>query len=148
MNCKLSNKEWFQARWKGLFILWHFIPLFFLKKKRSCVYIVFFNSKLSHPFFFYFYFFFRHKAILDYLSSSGFTDSFNSLKSETHNEDFTADPKQKYSGLLEKKWTSVIRLQKKVSALMIAKYVFLSIYIRIQDYGIRNKVSTNARRNQ
>lgn len=62
----------------------------------------------------------RHKAILDYLSASGFTESFNSLKSETHNEDFTSDPKQKYSGLLEKKWTSVIRLQKKVRPLLYA----------------------------
>lgn len=40
------------------------------------------------------------------------------LKSETHLEDFTSDPKQKYSGLLEKKWTSVIRLQKKVHIYM------------------------------
>ncbi|CEI94844.1 Putative Nuclear distribution protein PAC1 [Rhizopus microsporus] len=55
-----------------------------------------------------------HKAILDYLNSSGFTESFMTLKSETHNEDFVPDPKQKYAGLLEKKWTSVIRLQKKV----------------------------------
>ncbi|KAI8061276.1 putative platelet-activating factor acetylhydrolase isoform 1B alpha subunit [Thamnidium elegans] len=58
-----------------------------------------------------------HKAILDYLSASGFNDSFNTLKSETHLEDFTSDPKQKYSGLLEKKWTSVIRLQKKIMEL-------------------------------
>lgn len=63
--------------------------------------------------------FIRHKAILDYLSASGFTESFNTLKSETHNEDFTSDPKQKYSGLLEKKWTSVIRLQKKVALILI-----------------------------
>ncbi|KAG2192369.1 putative platelet-activating factor acetylhydrolase ib alpha subunit [Mucor mucedo] len=58
-----------------------------------------------------------HKAILDYLSASGFTESFNTLKSETHNENFASDPKQKYSGLLEKKWTSVIRLQKKIMEL-------------------------------
>ncbi|RUS13166.1 WD40-repeat-containing domain protein [Endogone sp. FLAS-F59071] len=59
----------------------------------------------------------RHKAILDYLNASGFSDSFLALKSETKNEDFVADPKQKYSGLLEKKWTSVIRLQKKIMEL-------------------------------
>jgi platelet-activating factor acetylhydrolase IB subunit alpha len=51
---------------------------------------------------------------LDYLSANGFSQSFITLKSETDNEDFIPDPKQKYSGLLEKKWTSVIRLQKKV----------------------------------
>ncbi|CAG8580237.1 1727_t:CDS:2 [Diversispora eburnea] len=55
-----------------------------------------------------------NKAILDYLYSNGFTESFNSLKLEAHNDDFNPDPKQKYAGLLEKKWTSVIRLQKKI----------------------------------
>jgi 3-polyprenyl-4-hydroxybenzoate decarboxylase len=57
----------------------------------------------------------RHKAILDYLSASGFQESFAALKAESVNDDFIPDPKQKYAGLLEKKWTSVIRLQKKVS---------------------------------
>ncbi|CAG8440292.1 2076_t:CDS:10 [Acaulospora morrowiae] len=55
-----------------------------------------------------------HKAILDYLYTNGFTEAFNSFKSETHYDDFNPDPKQKYAGLLEKKWTSVIRLQKKI----------------------------------
>ncbi|RHZ81437.1 hypothetical protein Glove_120g198 [Diversispora epigaea] len=55
-----------------------------------------------------------NKAILDYLYSNGFAESFNSLKLEAHNDDFNPDPKQKYAGLLEKKWTSVIRLQKKI----------------------------------
>lgn len=59
-------------------------------------------------------FFYRHKAILDYLNASGFSESFDTLKNETHITDFVPDPKQKYAGLLEKKWTSVIRLQKKV----------------------------------
>lgn len=56
----------------------------------------------------------RHKAILDYLNASGFSESFAALKNETQNSDFVPDPKTKYAGLLEKKWTSVIRLQKKV----------------------------------
>jgi len=56
----------------------------------------------------------RHKAILDYLHSNGYTTAFDSLKTEAKQEDFSPDPKQKYAGLLEKKWTSVIRLQKKV----------------------------------
>ncbi|KAI7882363.1 putative platelet-activating factor acetylhydrolase ib alpha subunit [Lichtheimia hyalospora FSU 10163] len=55
-----------------------------------------------------------HKAMLDYLNASGFTESFNALKNESQNDDFTPDPKTKYAGLLEKKWSSVIRLQKKV----------------------------------
>ncbi|SAL99106.1 hypothetical protein [Absidia glauca] len=58
-----------------------------------------------------------HKAILDYLNASGFTESFATLKNETHISDFVPDPKQKYAGLLEKKWTSVIRLQKKIMEL-------------------------------
>ncbi|CEI91462.1 Putative Nuclear distribution protein PAC1 [Rhizopus microsporus] len=57
-----------------------------------------------------------HKAILDYLSSSGFKEAFNAFKNET-GDDFVPDPKQKYAGLLEKKWTSVIRLQKKIMEL-------------------------------
>lgn len=52
--------------------------------------------------------------MLDYLNASGFTESFNALKNESQNDDFTPDPKTKYAGLLEKKWSSVIRLQKKV----------------------------------
>jgi platelet-activating factor acetylhydrolase IB subunit alpha len=48
------------------------------------------------------------------LSSSGFQEAFVALKQESGNDDFTLDSKQKYAGLLEKKWTSVIRLQKKV----------------------------------
>lgn len=53
-----------------------------------------------------------HRSILEYLHSNGFTDSFKSLASET-GINHTPDPKSKYNGLLEKKWTSVIRLQKK-----------------------------------
>ncbi|KAJ3114257.1 Platelet-activating factor acetylhydrolase IB subunit alpha [Phlyctochytrium bullatum] len=53
-------------------------------------------------------------AILDYLHSSGLKSSFEALRSELGISDFVADGKQKYSGLLEKKWTSVIRLQKKI----------------------------------
>ena len=54
-----------------------------------------------------------HKSILEYLHANHFIDAYNSLREET-GIDFTPDPKSKYSGLLEKKWTSVIRLQKKV----------------------------------
>jgi len=56
----------------------------------------------------------RHKAILDYLSANGFNESFQSLKKESKNQDFTPGPQQRSTGLMEKKWTSVIRLQKKV----------------------------------
>ncbi|KAG0290972.1 protein with putative role during mitosis, partial [Dissophora globulifera] len=56
-----------------------------------------------------------HKAILEYLNASGFTESFQTLRNETRNQDFNpAALKPKSAGLLEKKWTSVIRLQKKI----------------------------------
>lgn len=56
----------------------------------------------------------RHKSILDYLYNSGLTTSYDALREETRQADFAPDPKGKHAGLLEKKWTSVIRLQKKV----------------------------------
>ena len=39
------------------------------------------------------------------------------LQRETGQDGFVPDPKAKYAGLLEKKWTSVIRLQKKIMEL-------------------------------
>ena len=54
-----------------------------------------------------------HKSILEYLHTQNFTEAYAALQAEA-NIDYTPDPKSKYSQLLEKKWTSVIRLQKKV----------------------------------
>ena len=51
--------------------------------------------------------------MLDYLHTQGYTEAFNALKAQT-GLDYVDDGKQKYSGVLEKKWTSVLRLQKKV----------------------------------
>lgn len=53
------------------------------------------------------------KAILDYIKTSGLNNSAEIFQKETEIEEL--DPKK--SGLLEKKWTSVIRLQKKVMEL-------------------------------
>ncbi|KAJ3115492.1 protein with putative role during mitosis, partial [Physocladia obscura] len=53
-------------------------------------------------------------AILDYLTSSGLSAAASALLTEAEITDFNADGLQRYSGLLEKKWTSVVRLQKKV----------------------------------
>ncbi|KAK6908164.1 nuclear distribution protein PAC1 [Kwoniella mangroviensis CBS 8507] len=56
-----------------------------------------------------------HKSMLSYLHSAGLHDSYEALRRETDNEDFQVDdPKARWVGLLEKKWTSVIRLQKKI----------------------------------
>ncbi|KIY50774.1 dynein regulator [Fistulina hepatica ATCC 64428] len=54
-----------------------------------------------------------HHAMLDYLHASNLTAAYDALKLETGIE-YTPDPKSKYAGLLEKKWSSVIRLQKKI----------------------------------
>ncbi|KAA3682358.1 uncharacterized protein DEA37_0006606 [Paragonimus westermani] len=53
-----------------------------------------------------------NKAILDYLSSNGYHQAQTAFKEEAKIE---GENDRKFSGLLEKKWTSVIRLQKKVS---------------------------------
>jgi platelet-activating factor acetylhydrolase IB subunit alpha len=55
-------------------------------------------------------------ALLDYLASAGLNESFECLKRECHLPEYQHDPKSRSSGLLEKKWTSVIRLQKKVTS--------------------------------
>ncbi|THU92101.1 dynein regulator [Dendrothele bispora CBS 962.96] len=56
-----------------------------------------------------------HKGILDYLHSAGFLKTYNQFKEEVPRmESFEPDVDKKTSGLLAKKWTSVIRMQKKI----------------------------------
>ncbi|RPA74497.1 nuclear distribution protein nudF [Ascobolus immersus RN42] len=59
-----------------------------------------------------------HKSILAYLQSSGLTNTVACLREEL---DFVEPPDdatlKKYEGLLEKKWTTVLRLQKKIMEL-------------------------------
>lgn len=57
-----------------------------------------------------------NKAIADYLCSNGYMDALESFKAEA---DMPGEIERKYAGLLEKKWTSVIRLQKKVMELEV-----------------------------
>ena len=52
-----------------------------------------------------------NKAIADYMMSNGYNEALDAFKRET---DMPGEVDKKYAGLLEKKWTSVIRLQKKV----------------------------------
>ena len=57
-----------------------------------------------------------HKAIIAYLSSVNLPESAATLRKEVNIGDgFDEATSKKYEGLLEKKWTSVVRLQKKVS---------------------------------
>ena len=54
---------------------------------------------------------YSNKAIADYLCSNGYMDALEAFKAEA---DMPGEIERKYAGLLEKKWCSVIRLQKKV----------------------------------
>ncbi|TQN64267.1 Nuclear distribution protein PAC1 [Colletotrichum shisoi] len=59
-----------------------------------------------------------HKAIIAYLSSSNLPNAAAVLTEELQiGETFDAATSKKYEGLLEKKWTSVVRLQKKIMEL-------------------------------
>ncbi|KAG5717873.1 Nuclear distribution protein PAC1 [Termitomyces sp. T112] len=56
-----------------------------------------------------------HKSILDYLYTAGFSQTCDSLRQEVPDlADFVPDPTSPTSGLLVKKWTSVIRMQRKI----------------------------------
>jgi hypothetical protein len=58
-----------------------------------------------------------HKSIITYFSSQNLTNSAAALREELNiGDSFDAATSKKYEGLLEKKWTSVARLQKKVKA--------------------------------
>ncbi|UYV66935.1 PAFAH1B1 [Cordylochernes scorpioides] len=71
----------------------------------------------------------RNKAIADYLLTNGYLESLECFKREADLEEINKEENEtpinnvcvqsgeidkKFAGLLEKKWTSVIRLQKKV----------------------------------
>uniref|UniRef100_A0A3Q0KLI5 Lissencephaly-1 homolog n=1 Tax=Schistosoma mansoni TaxID=6183 RepID=A0A3Q0KLI5_SCHMA len=52
-----------------------------------------------------------NRAIADYLFANGYVKALNAFREESQ---LAGENDRKYDGLLEKKWTSVIRLQKKV----------------------------------
>jgi len=72
--------------------------------------------------------FFRNRAIAEYLYSSGYAESYEVFKREA---DMPGDEEKKFAGLLEKKWTSVIRLQKKVRYLLI-RFIQRIFWIALQ----------------
>lgn len=57
-----------------------------------------------------------NRAIADYLCANNYKDSFDSFLKETNLPEDTCNDK-KYAGVLEKKWTTVVRLQKKIADL-------------------------------
>lgn len=72
--------------------------------------------------------------MLEYLHASNFTAAYNALKEDSGSE-YTPDPKAKYAGLLEKKWTSVIRLQKKVRIQITSLTMMVSESCATLDHG-------------
>jgi platelet-activating factor acetylhydrolase IB subunit alpha len=69
--------------------------------------------------------------LIAYLSSVNLTKSAAALREELSiGETFDAATSKKYEGLLEKKWTSVVRLQKKVRSSNIPR--------EIADHGVDN----------
>lgn len=59
----------------------------------------------------------RHKAIIAYLGVINAPNTAAAFREEANVPDaFDDTTRRKYEGLLEKKWTSVVRLQKKVHA--------------------------------
>ncbi|KAJ2690679.1 Lissencephaly-1, partial [Coemansia spiralis] len=57
------------------------------------------------------------KSVLDFMHTQGYTESALVFARESGNEGFVADPNDRHHNLLAKKWTSVIRLQKKIMEL-------------------------------
>lgn len=89
----------------------------------------------------------RHKSILAYLTASGSADACASFKEGLGlADDFVDDVTlKKYEGLLEKKWTSVVRLQKKVGGATVIGFVLLHTY-RFSDHGTGSqKLTTSSR---
>jgi hypothetical protein len=58
--------------------------------------------------------------MLDYLYANNYMSAFSAFQADAGTQ-YTPDPKAKYTGLLEKKWTSVIRLQKKARIFQAAR---------------------------
>lgn len=58
--------------------------------------------------------FYSNQAIADYLGTNGYGDALEVFRKEA---DINTEIERKFGGILEKKWTSVIRLQKKVMEL-------------------------------
>lgn len=86
------------------------------------------------------YLHFRNKAIADYLSTNGYQDALEAFKKEA---DMPGEVERKYGGLLEKKWTSVIRLQKKVKlSFSLSRRNIFSRMIFVPSHAAPEKNST------
>lgn len=92
-------------------VLRHLLQKLFLFDMQPCALVDLIRFLFS---FLFFHFEHSHKSILEYLSSSGFSSSATEFQKEAAIE---PDASSSNSGALEKKWTSVLRLQKKTMEL-------------------------------
>ena len=99
--------------WRFIPCAWCNLQIIFITHQFSSVtfWLKSYNVLPFHLFILWFFLCFRNKAIADYLSTNGYMDALEAFKKEA---DMPGEVERKYGGLLEKKWTSVIRLQKKV----------------------------------
>ena len=74
-----------------------------------------------------------NKAIAEYMLSNGYNEALENFKREA---DMPGEVDKKYTGLLEKKWTSVIRLQKKVISV---SFILVSFSFGVQKQNRRNE---------
>ncbi|KAJ1547592.1 protein with putative role during mitosis [Nowakowskiella sp. JEL0078] len=79
---------------------------------------------------------FRQLSILDYLTSNGFNLAATALKNECSLQELDFS---KQSGLLERKWTSVVRLQKKTYIERLLDLIISIIFVIIE---LEQKLST------
>jgi hypothetical protein len=77
----------------------------------------------------------RHKSIISYLEANNLSKASEALRAELGLDDaaFDASMTKKYETLLEKKWTSVIRLQKKVRLPQRGPFIAIRFYLNFAD---------------
>lgn len=77
----------------------------------------------------------RNQALLEYLQASGYTAAAEALKREASVEE---DAKQK--GVLEKKWASIVRLQRKVCLIAQEECVTEGCFVLLLHRSLQNSL--------
>ena len=79
----------------------------------------------------------RHKSLIAYLTAANLPRSAAMLREELNiGDEFSEATCKKYQGLLEKKWTSVVRMQKKVNTHSPVAAVYGPKLTVVIDYGL------------
>jgi len=73
----------------------------------------------------------RHKSLIAYFTSNNLPNAAAALRAEANIGDaFDAATSKRYEGLLERKWTSIVRLQKKVRTSTAFRTMSAQIHVR------------------